>query len=274
MEVSAIKGSLERDGYAIVDLGLSPDLIKAAANEVAVRAGYFDPNGCSLPVESKCFVPIWNSEALWRIRSDSALPMFFSEILGSSDLWVSFDRCHFKPTWESHPSLGLSWFLHWDDNVSDPLFHRFQGVLALTDNPAYHGNFACSPEVFREYVANGAGAARRLVASGCYSVLQLACRAGELIVWDHRLLHGNSPNLGSEPRIAMYLTMDLQGTAADLSRRSRHFRDGTWPGGKSRYPGFDEERDSGPSLESFPNWLGVEQVCPSSAHSPSARRGG
>jgi hypothetical protein len=209
--------------------------------------------------ESNGFVPMWNSQILWRIRAIPQIREVFSALLGTSDLWVTIDRCHFKPPVEINRSVGIRHFLHWDGDKSESSFMRFQGVLALTDTVVNQGNFVCSPALYEEFVGSGRSAAENRRASGLFDTLSISCEAGSLIVWDYRLLHGNSANLGVLPRIAMYISMMPAGGRAALQARTSSWKTGVWPHGPSRYPGFSEPDDPQPDLSSF--WspvLGVE----------------
>jgi hypothetical protein len=57
-------------------------------------------------------------------------------------------------------------------------------------------------------------------------IVNVPARAGDLIVWDSRLPHGNSKNTSSEPRIAFYVMMrpiveDLRRMNVDSWRTGR-----------------------------------------------------
>jgi ectoine hydroxylase-related dioxygenase (phytanoyl-CoA dioxygenase family) len=91
----------------------------------------------------------------------------------------------------------------------------FQGVVALTDTATNQGGFRCVPSLYQE--RDAWSRAPRLDQNGTKNwlakniegreIVNVPARAGDLIVWDSRLPHGNSKNASSEPRIAFYVMM-------------------------------------------------------------------
>jgi hypothetical protein len=254
-----LKSEVQDQGYAVISLDLPPSTITQAEQAVydCLAISKLHPDSWDhAGVDHRGFAPLWNAEVLWRIRASKLLHVIFAALYDTEDLWVSIDRCHFKPPASRDQRVGLSWFLHWDADSDSPTFLRYQGVLALADTPAFQGCFGCSPDVFHMVKTEGYAAAEKLTGSGQFEVRQVACRSGDLIVWDHRLLHGNTPNLGVLPRVAMYVAMKPSGNRAELAARTRAWSTGTWPylnGG----PAYNDERR--PSVEQY--WteaLGVD----------------
>ena len=145
-----------------------------------------------------------------------------------------------RPEWRT--KAGEEW-LHWDANpftgatssfswrVEDVHANRgyevrrTQAILALADCGLEDGGFFCVPgshRVVRSWAnANGAGVDDRQLASA-ESSMQLylpkgdplrahaqraPIRAGELLVWDARLLHCNFPNASARMRMVQYIQM-------------------------------------------------------------------
>jgi ectoine hydroxylase-related dioxygenase (phytanoyl-CoA dioxygenase family) len=89
-----------------------------------------------------------------------------------------------------------------------------QGVVALTDTAADQGGFRCVPSLYRD---REAWPGKPIVAAGGEedwladikgrNIVHVPAQAGDLIVWDSRLAHGNSRNVSSRPRIAFYVLM-------------------------------------------------------------------
>lgn len=242
MSQNSVVKQIEERGFARVPLGLPSSVLERLTARICSRLGIDATDSSTwtlVPEESRGFVPLWNDLALWEIRLWPALKAVFVDLLADQNIWVSVDRCHFKPPVNVHPDLGRQHFIHWDSDPEDPLFHQYQGVISLTDNPYDQGAFTCSPEVF-EFVRRGdLTEADRLLKSGIFETVQVACEAGDLIVWDHRMLHGNSANTGSAPRFAMYVSMFPAGSENQAADRTRAWKSGHWPHGPSKYPGFD-----------------------------------
>jgi hypothetical protein len=63
-------------------------------------------------------------------------------------------------------------------------------------------------------------------------------RAGDLLIWDRLLPHGNGHNLSDRPRLAQYITMHRarEGDEEARARRIRLWRERLCPGGPP-FPG-------------------------------------
>jgi len=86
-----------------------------------------------------------------------------------------------------------------------------QGVLFLTDTEADQGGFQCVPEVYRDLLAwERSGSAEPPPAAPAPSdprVRQVPGKAGDLLIWNILLPHGNGHNVSQQPRLAQYITM-------------------------------------------------------------------
>jgi ectoine hydroxylase-related dioxygenase (phytanoyl-CoA dioxygenase family) len=134
----------------------------------------------------------------------------FAQLWGTSDLWVSTDRVGFNVP-ERRGWMFRGPDLHWDVSLAQPIPFGTQGILYLTDTPAEQGAFTCVPgfqrriDAWLDAVPPGADPRREdLHALGSKPI---AGRAGDLIIWDHKLPHGSRPNRGTRPRIVQYLNM-------------------------------------------------------------------
>jgi len=241
-----LSDELNERGFCVVHGAAPPELINDACQSVLSRlGGSLDDALTWGPMGEKCgrgFAPIWNDQSLWNIRQCPRIFATFSHLLRDDDLWVTIDRCHFKPPIGFRgvsTSTALARIAHWDEPDARWPDMPLQGVLALVDTPPDRGSFVCSPTLFRTYLREGRTAAQSRIESGDYDLLCVGSLAGDLIIWDRRLFHGNGPNFSTAPRIAFYLSMHPPGTATELERRVVAWRSGDWLYGPTRDYGFD-----------------------------------
>jgi len=172
------------------------------------------------------FVNLVHHQALWNNRQNPKVHAVFSELLGTEELWVSFDRCALKlPASAELASREDGAFLHFDVDVrTPPSSLQLQGVLYLVDTTEEMGGFQCvsrSHEWTAFFASNfdhffrGDGTVRDLPRT------KVAARAGDLIVFNSLLLHGNSVNTSSKPRLAQYVTMFPAEPKNAAARKSR-----------------------------------------------------
>jgi len=133
------------------------------------------------------------------------------DALGNRSARVSLDSCRFTPPWQ--PGFDL-YGIHWDHDPWNAEKRMFQGVLALTDTAANQGGFRCIPSLYydraawpRAPIISRNGHEIWLADAGTGEIVHVPAQAGDLIVWDSRLPHGNSTNRSSTPRIAFYVMM-------------------------------------------------------------------
>lgn len=171
------------------------------------------------PDRRGAIVHLHQHQALWDNRQNPRVYQAFADVLGTEKLWVSLDRAGMKPPIDPRfPEYDDKGFVHWDMDTSKPwsdddLF--VQGVLALTDTSAEMGGFCCIPgfhRVLREWIAEQpadrsprAPDLSRLPPG--YKVTPIPMKAGDLVIWDRTLAHGNGRNEGTRPRLAQYITM-------------------------------------------------------------------
>jgi hypothetical protein len=210
----------QQQGYLVVS-NVVPQENLDALLAVIWKFLEMDPNDPATwyPLERKSsLVYLHQHQALWDNRQSPRLYEAFADILGTEKLWVSMDRASMKPPLDSRfPHYNDRGFVHWDLDTSKPLPETLgvQGVLALEDTTAEMGGFCCIPGFHRDLAAWIAQqpADRDLrrpdlsrLPEGC-QVTPIPMRAGDLVIWDRRLAHGNGPNTGTRPRLAQYITM-------------------------------------------------------------------
>jgi hypothetical protein len=176
----------------------------------------WDPYGC----EMQDLVPMWGHQTQWDIRQHPNLHQIWATLWGTERLCVSLDSCRFTPPWK--PGYAEPYGIHWDHDPFDEAKRMFQGVLALTDTAINQGGFCCVPSLYRDRDAwpinpsiDANGEEDWLAHTKGREIVHVPARAGDLIVWDSRLAHGNSKNTSAKPRIAFYI---LMGPADEWSR--------------------------------------------------------
>ena len=222
----------EDQGYLVMPSGLPQenlDAVLAAIWEFLEM----DPDDRSTwypPERRGSLVHIHQHQALWDNRQWLRIHRIFADLLGTERLWVSMDRASMKPPIDpAHPGYNESGFIHWDLDTSRPLPERLgvQGVLALTDTTAEMGGFQCVPgfhrvleDWMREQPADRNPRSPDLsrLPEG-YRVTPIPMRAGDLVIWNRLLAHGNGRNQGERPRLAQYITMYPAGDEAQRQDR-------------------------------------------------------
>jgi Phytanoyl-CoA dioxygenase (PhyH) len=167
-------------------------------------------------------IPIWGHQAQWNIRQHPNLHRIWAALWGTEKLCVSLDSCRFTPPFRV--GYAEPYGIHWDHDPWDDSKRMFQGVLALTDTAADQGGFCCAPSLYKNRAAwprkpsvDASGVESWLATTTEPEILYPSARAGDLIVWDSRLAHGNSKNRSSNPRLAFYVMM---GPSNDSFRRA------------------------------------------------------
>lgn len=199
-------------GYVIVHDAV-PEVTRAAAEQAIwnhLGARPDDPDSWYVPNDHGIMVQLFQNPAFTANRRSPRIHKAFAQLWGTSDLWVSTDRVGFnvpeRPGWMFRgPNM------HWDVSLARPIPFGTQGILYLTDTPPEQGAFTCVPgfqnriDAWLDSLPTGTNPhAEDLHALGSKPI---AGRAGDLIIWDHKLPHGSRPNRGARPRIVQYLNM-------------------------------------------------------------------
>ena len=210
----------EANGYVIVSQAVPPENLEAV-NKVIWEFLEMDPEDASTwypPERRSSLVHIHQHQTLWDNRQHPRLYAAFVDLLGTEKLWVSMDRATMKPPLNPEfPDYDDRGFIHWDLDTSRPLPQQLQlqGVLCLTDTGEEMGGFHCVPGFHRDLAAwiaeqpadrNPRTADLSRLPAGM-KVTPIAGKAGDLIIWNRLLLHGNGRNEGNRPRLAQYITM-------------------------------------------------------------------
>lgn len=210
----------DENGYVVVPNIVPQENLTAMVDTVFTFLG-MDPNNPEdwyrEPHRTGGMVEIYQHQALWDNRQHPRMHQVFSEIYGTEKLWVSEDRAGFKPPQHpAHPEYDHKGFIHWDiDTTKLPQPFRVQGVLSLTDTTAEMGGFRCAPGFHKDLEAwIAAQPADRNPHTPDLStlppgitVVPIETKAGDLVIWNTRLLHGNGHNVSNQPRLAQYITM-------------------------------------------------------------------
>lgn len=179
------------------------------------------------PMPRGGMIEIYQHQSLWNNRQHPRVHQVFSELLGTEKLWVSIDRANLKlPSHPAHPEYEHTGFIHWDwDSSNPPAERRVQGVLYLADTTADQGGFQCIPWLYRnfeEWVETQPADrdVRRPDWKGM-EVTPVPGKAGDLVVWDVMLAHGNGHNVSGRPRFAQYIAMHRATPERTEARESR-----------------------------------------------------
>lgn len=168
-----------------------------------------------VPALSRGFFEIYHDAVLANIRQSLKFYLHHVLIWQRADLWCSFDRFGIKPP-EGESAQGLP--LHVDQNpLVHPAFRTTQGVLALVDCPLERGTFMAVPGSRAQFGAYAEMAKNRgeyveldLSHPAATDLLKrkqpLALRAGDLVTWDSRTTHGNTPNISHQTRYVAYVS--------------------------------------------------------------------
>lgn len=270
--------ALDAHGVAVFPGVLSA--AQAARTAAEVRAAvtrlhgvdFEDPATWGSALHRQGFTELYHLPTMWENRQNPDLHALFARLLGTERLWVSVDRVGVKRPgrvpdprrpgqWFDKPEWGRDIDIHFDLNPWHlPAERRLQALIALEDTATDQGGFACVPG-FHHEIADWAAANPRWAkppekvfvrfkdkALTRARLARIAAKAGDLVVWDSRLPHGNSRNHSDRWRLCQYLTFfpaveanrPLQEEALEAWRTGH--RPGVYPGGKAAF-------DHGPQVE-------------------------
>ena len=182
------------------------------------------------PISDAGMVSLYQHQTLWDNRQYPRVYEAFTEILGTERLWVSLDRANMKPPARpDKPEWGHTGMVHWDVDTSlETIPFGVQGVLYLTDTAENQGGFQCVPgfhNIFDEWVrTQPPDRDVRFPDLEGLEVKSISGKAGDLLIWDQMLPHGNGHNTSDKPRLAQYITMG----AAEEDDELRQMRIEAW----------------------------------------------
>ncbi len=251
----AARQFFDDNGYLV-----APDIIGADECEAVIDSLFsfldmvrHDPSDWyRLPLKPGGMCEIYQHQALWNTRQNPSMHALFTDLHGTDRLCVSIDRVGFKPPYTTeHPEYDHKGFTHWDvDTANLPDRFGVQGVLCLTDTTDEMGGFQCVPGFHRgleEWIRTQPADRNTRVPdlstlpSG-KKVVPIPAKAGSMVVWNNRLLHGNGRNVGDRPRFSQYVSMF---PADRLTEENRRHRIACWqnrqPPGGTTFPGDPRE---------------------------------
>lgn len=182
-----------------------------------------------LPLTPGGMIEMYHHQSMWDVRQYPPLHQMFAELLGTEKLWVTLDRVNMKPPQHpDHPEYDHKGFTHWDadtSNLDRPL--RVQGVLYLADAEENTGGFQCIPGFHNdlpEWIKtqpadrnphvpdmNSLPPGRKLT--------PILGKAGDFVVWNTFLAHGNGRNTSQKPRLAQFVSMYPANATGDNATR-------------------------------------------------------
>lgn len=199
-------------GYVIVPDAVPEDSRHAATEAIWQRVnGQPDnPDTWYAPNDHGIMVQFFQHPAFTANRRSPRIHKAFAQLWGTADLWVTTDRAGFNaPERPGHLFRGPD--LHWDVSLVRPIPFGTQGILYLTDTLPEQGAFTCVPGFQRRIDAwldrLPPGRNPRQEDLHALGSRPIAGRAGDLVIWDHKLPHGSRPNRSTQPRIVQYVNM-------------------------------------------------------------------
>lgn len=267
---------LRAHGYVRVEQAVEPGLVRAALDVVGEVVGIDLDDPATWRMDSFS-PPVWGHQVQWDLRQHAPLHAVFAEVLGQEALLVSQDGFGIKPPMERYPGRAAAALpLHWDADPRDG-FGGYQGVLYLSDVPVERGPFVGVPGVYADlegWLERHPGSGLELEDPEGHAPVPVPGRAGDLVIFDARLPHGNAPNHGDAPRVVQYVTMyadhgdeAMAASFADLYRSGR-----ATPGLRGR-PGWDEPQPWPPAqLTPLGRRLAGVDPWPAAARTPRSSR--
>ncbi|CAF1266991.1 unnamed protein product [Rotaria sp. Silwood1] len=191
---------------------------------------------------------IGQSDFLWSVRSHPQVKNVFARLWNTRQLLVSFDGCGVFRDWRYNPMWKTSGgWEHVDQNPKKkPDRCCIQGIVSLTDQNERSGGLIVYPHThlrFTELCDITENSNDFVKVPSNHSIMNhgqtlgklVHCRAGDLILWDSRLIHCNSPATAIEERcpnepvgllrIAAYVSMSpttfVNGQTLDEFREKR-----------------------------------------------------
>jgi hypothetical protein len=166
--------------------------------------------------QQRGMIPLFHHQSMWDNRQNPKVYEAFAELLGEEKLWVTVDRVNMKPPKrDDKPELNAS-FIHWDADTTHLTFplpqpRPLQGVLFLEDTTIHQGGFRCVPSLYKNFEQwlKEQPADRNPIHPDYtgHKVEVIPGQAGDLLLWDVLLAHGNGENLSDRPRMAQYIRM-------------------------------------------------------------------
>lgn len=223
----SMKSFFDENGYLIVKQAVTSKSCERLIDDIWRFIGKSpdEPNSWYLPAkgmdqlwdhQNSGMIPLFHNQTMWDHRQAPLVYQAFSELLQEEKLWVSIDRINMKPPKRNSFPEFNNHFIHWDldtSKLSSPMPYgiRLQGVLCLADTSVNQGGFQCVPKLYvdlEDWISKQPiNRDPRVPNLEDYSIEYISANAGDLIIWDSLLPHGNGENLSNKPRFAQYITL-------------------------------------------------------------------
>ncbi len=160
------------------------------------------------PAWQGIMVNLYRHPALDDNRNSAKIKRAFEQIWGQNQLTVTTDKVGFNPPeTDSFKYRGIG--LHWDVSLASPIPFGVQGILYLTDTLPNQGALNLVPGfhlIIHDWLKELPGNINpREIDFNQFNPIPIAANAGDLIIWNHALPHGSSPNTALLPRLVQYL---------------------------------------------------------------------
>lgn len=227
---------LDREGYAIIKEVASPERVLAARQEFWACFPNFDRTSMEdwnfkWRPDSKTGIcsNLNHTDFLWNTRLLPRVKQAFARIWGSDDLITSFDTGNAFRPWAVDPNwLTSSGWWHIDQNslIGKERQGRVcvQGLVTYYDADALSGGLCLIPRSHLQHdeVCKRSPAARmkidfvRLEDSDPILVdpILVCAKAGDLLLWDSRTIHCNTPGIDA-PRVISQMLPQPQSAALE-----------------------------------------------------------
>jgi ectoine hydroxylase-related dioxygenase (phytanoyl-CoA dioxygenase family) len=222
----------DRNGYVVV-----PDVVPRENLEATVALIWeflgMDPGDPTdwyrAPLTPGGMLEVYQHPALWNNRQHPRVHQAFADLFGTEKLWTTIDRVNMKPPQHpDHPEYDHKGFMHWDiETKTLPRPFGVQGVLYLADTDETMGGFQCVPghhKVLEEWAKQEPATRGEAPRPDPSETVPIPGKAGDLLIWDSRLFHGNGHNRSSRPRLAQYISMFPAERGGEEARRDRIYR--------------------------------------------------
>ena len=156
---------------------------------------------------------VGQSDFLWNVRSNRQVKKVFTSIWNTQQLLVSFDGCGIFRDWRYNPAWKTNGgWNHVDQNPKiKPGQCCIQGLVSLTDQNEKTGGLIVYPRThlrFTELSDVTKNSNDFVKVHDTHAIMNqgktlgklVHCRAGDLVIWDSRTVHCNSPAIAIEER--------------------------------------------------------------------------
>lgn len=202
----------DKEGYVIIPNVISKEdcdaSVRAIQETIAVDPLDKSTWYTSHPLKNGIMVQLFRHPQLDKNRFSKKIANAYRQLWQNNDLIISRDRVSFNPPENEQYSFpGPN--LHWDVSLKQPIPYGIQGLLYLTDTPAHQGAFTLVPG-FHQKIDDWLHSIPpdvnpRTMDLQSLGATPIAANAVDFIIWNHKLPHGSSPNVGSQPRIVQYI---------------------------------------------------------------------